>query len=124
MVEAAPEGPRYRTRLSCGAHTWIADTRKEGHGGDDGPRPHELLEAALAACIAITAHTALEDLGVDPSGLRACVELERTASTSTSRCELTSGCELDSAQRRVLRERVERSPVRATLARRRSFTLS
>lgn len=44
----------HRTELSDGRHLLIADVKKELGGADLGPDPHELLEAALAACTLIT----------------------------------------------------------------------
>jgi uncharacterized OsmC-like protein len=44
----------FRTQITAGAHTLIADEPKEAGGTDEGPSPYELLLAALGACTAMT----------------------------------------------------------------------
>jgi putative redox protein len=45
-------------------------------------RPHELLEASVATCMAISARMALADLGVPDGEVRVRVHLERERSAS------------------------------------------
>ncbi len=49
MIRARLEKP-FRTLLSDARHEICADLAPELGGEDKGPNPHELLEAALAAC--------------------------------------------------------------------------
>lgn len=52
-VKLAPkEG--FRTQITAGAHTIIADEPTDAGGADEGPSPYELLLAALGACTAMT----------------------------------------------------------------------
>jgi putative redox protein len=44
----------YEHEIEIRAHRLIADETEEDGGGDSGPRPTELLAAALASCTAIT----------------------------------------------------------------------
>ena len=44
----------FRTQITAGGHTLIADEPKEAGGTDEGPSPYELLLAALGACTAMT----------------------------------------------------------------------
>jgi putative redox protein len=44
----------YEHEVEIREHRLIADETKEQGGGDQGPRPTELLAASLAACTAIT----------------------------------------------------------------------
>jgi putative redox protein len=114
MVEADTLATAYQTRFRAGANSGLADTLKDGAGGATGLPPHELLEAALAACLAITARIALDELGASAT-VRTHVSLDRTSSTSTFNyaVELDG---LDADQRLAVLERVERSPVRQTLS--------
>lgn len=45
----------FRTVLSFDKHGLFADTKDEG-GGDTAPSPHDLFDASVAACKALTAH--------------------------------------------------------------------
>jgi uncharacterized OsmC-like protein len=44
----------FRTRITAGAHTLIADEPEGAGGGDEGPSPYQLLLSALGACTAMT----------------------------------------------------------------------
>lgn len=44
----------FRTQITAGAHTLIADEPKEAGGTDEGLSPYDLLLAALGACTAMT----------------------------------------------------------------------
>lgn len=119
MVEAvslpAPWQVTFRTGGPAG-HEGVADTLKAGVGGSAGMRPHELLEASLATCMAISARMALADLGVSDAdeGVGVRVELERGQSVTRFRYELLLDAALE-VHRPALTERIERSPVRSTL---------
>jgi putative redox protein len=40
--------------VAVGDHAWVADVSAEEGGNDDGPSPHDLYDAALGACKALT----------------------------------------------------------------------
>lgn len=44
----------FRTQITAGAHTLIADEPNDAGGANEGPSPYELLLAALGACTAMT----------------------------------------------------------------------
>ncbi len=116
MVEATALPAAWQVRFRVGDNEGLADTVKNGAGGNSGMRPHELLEAALATCMTISARMALADLSL-PHGeasVRVRVHLEREESATRFRYELVldPGLEL---HRPAVMERMERSPVRATL---------
>lgn len=115
MVEAVPIGDSYGVRFQARGHGGRADTIKSGTGGDSGMRPHELLEAALATCMAISARMAADDLGVAADDIRVVVNLDRTDTASVFRFEVQLPAHVTDAQAEVINGRVESSPVRRTL---------
>ncbi|MCO5997661.1 OsmC family protein [Actinoallomurus rhizosphaericola] len=115
MVEAAALPTPWQVRFQAGDHESIADTLKAGIGGSAGMRPHELLEAALATCMTISARMALADLGVTDAEVGVRVHLEREESTTRFRYELLLAPELE-AHRPMLIEHIACSPVRSTLS--------
>ncbi|MGD0197562.1 MAG: OsmC family protein [Solirubrobacteraceae bacterium] len=117
MVEAEALATPYQTAFRAGAVEGRADTLEAGRGGRGGMRPHELLEAALATCMAITARMALEELGIEAPGLRVRVELERSERETAYVYELRGDRGLTAAQRAAVYDRLERCPVRRTLSR-------
>jgi putative redox protein len=115
MIEAKAEPIPYQTSFSAGGHTAIADTTKDGVGGDAGMRPHELLAAALATCMAMTARMSAERAGHPDLEVKVRVYLEREAEVTRFRYEVDLDPNLDPQLRsRVLRA-VGRCPVSQTL---------
>jgi putative redox protein len=117
MVEATALPAAWQVKFSAGDNEGVADTVKNGAGGTSGMRPHELLEAALATCMNISARMALADLGL-PHGeasVRVQVHLEREESATRFVYELALDPALE-PHRSAVMERMERSPVRATLS--------
>jgi len=117
MVEARSLENRYQTELRAGSRRIVADTHKDGLGGGAGMRPHELLEAALASCLAISARMALQELGMEEPRLGVRVELERGAQETVFVYALEPHRALNDAQRAAIYARLEHSPVRETLSR-------
>ncbi|PCE29883.1 OsmC family protein [Burkholderia ubonensis] len=64
MATATRHDERYRVALTSGRHRIVADTSKNGIGGDAGMRPHELFECALAACICMSIEMAADRAGI------------------------------------------------------------
>lgn len=116
MIESRPLQDPYAVEYRAGTHVGRADTIKNGVGGTTGMRPHELLEAALASCMTITARMAADDLGICAEGIRVAVELERNEGTTVFhyRLELPDG--LSEAEIGTFEARVGSSPVRRTLS--------
>ena len=114
-VEARALVAPWQAEYATGAHLGVADTVKLGKGGSAGLRPHELLEAALASCMTITARTELNERGLDDNAVGVTVEIEREESVSRFRYTLSLPPELE-AQRAAVLNRLEKSPVRMTLS--------
>jgi putative redox protein len=115
MIEATALPAAWQVRFRAGGNEGRADTIKDGTGGSAGMRPHELLEAALATCMTMSAQMALADLGVAHGEVCVRVHLEREQSATRFRYELILGPALE-PHRPAVTERIERSPVRATLS--------
>ena len=54
-VQAKLKGS-FRTELTIGPHTIVADEPESAGGRDEGPTPYQLLGSALASCTAMTLH--------------------------------------------------------------------
>jgi putative redox protein len=115
MIEATALPQAWQVSFRVGGHEGRADTVKDGTGGSAGMRPHELLEASLATCMTISARMALADLGVTHGEVRIRVHLERQESVTRFRYELILDPVLE-PHRSAVTERIEASPVRATLS--------
>jgi putative redox protein len=115
MIEATALSVAWQVRFRAGEQEGRADTVKDGTGGSEGMRPHELLEASLATCMTISARMALADLGVTHGEVRVRVHLEREQSATRFRYELILDPALE-PHRPAVMERIERSPVRDTLS--------
>jgi putative redox protein len=51
MITSSSQAERYKTLFSTGKHQAYSDATSDKGGRNNGFRPHELLEAALASCI-------------------------------------------------------------------------
>ncbi|MBF6061204.1 OsmC family protein [Nocardia terpenica] len=120
MVEATSISTPWQVQLRAGENEGAADTEKNGVGGSAGMRPHELLEAALASCMTISARMALVEAGAPEAEVRVRVELDRADVTTTFRYVLDLDPEYE-RHRAAVMERVERSPVRTTLSKQLAF---
>ncbi len=124
MVESSSRQERYGVVFRAREHEGRADTLKNGAGGNSGMRPHELLEAALASCMTITARMAAEDLGIAAGEITVEVELERGANASVFHCRVRLPPALSQAHVDAIGARVESSPVRRTLSAQLRFATS
>lgn len=116
MVEATALPVPYQVTFLAGENAGLADTVKHGVGGSAGMRPHELLEAALATCMTITARMALAELEAPSTQVTVTVTCEREESSTRFRYGISLDPALNDEQATVLAERLERSPVRQTLS--------
>ncbi len=78
MVKTTTAARSYRTTVTNGRIETIADTTKAGAGSLEGFRPHELLEAAVAACMGISARLKADELGAGPVEVATEVSLDRS----------------------------------------------
>ncbi|WP_269533472.1 OsmC family protein [Chitinimonas sp. BJYL2] len=106
---------RYHTQLEAEAARWLADADTP-LGDGTLPDPHQLLDAALAACTAITLRMYAERKGLALDDVR--VHIDHTEAggvyTLNRRIELVG--EIDDAARQRLMEIADRCPVHKTLS--------
>ena len=78
MVTTQSTSRPYRTLVSRAQVRIEADAVKDGRGSGERLRPHELLEAALASCMNISARLEAEARGLGPVEVRTVVSIDRT----------------------------------------------
>ncbi|TCL56031.1 putative redox protein [Hydrogenispora ethanolica] len=124
MVKATPVGEPYSCLITDATHQLIADTTSDKGGNDNGFRPHELLEAALASCLTISLRMYLENQGIKIDSCSVTVELDRSNPDKTV---FRKKVELNGAISESDRKRIEAvlasCPVQKTLSKELAFVL-
>jgi putative redox protein len=103
--------------VDVGAHALRADEPVEDGGTDTGPKPHELLLAAAAACTAMTIRLYAGRKGWDVGQVAVRATGGTVDGTFRIRESVTFGGDLPAEQRARLLEIAGRCPVHRTLAR-------
>ena len=93
----------------------FSDTRKEDKGGDEGMRPHELLESALAACVCMSLDIAAERESVALPEASVEVTIDRLDSETAFNVSLRFAEALTMTQEEFVRGVVRTCPVARTL---------
>lgn len=101
--------------LTAGAHQIIADVSKELGGTDLGPGPHEILEAALAACTIITVqmYANRHQWNLESTNVKVAVDKEGAESHLTR--EISFIGDLTEVQKSKLAEIAEKCPIHKLL---------
>jgi putative redox protein len=116
MITAKNIGPSTQTSISSGQHALAADTTPP-KGAGEGFRPHELLEAALASCTAITLRLVAEERGIALQRVDVRIELDREQPEKTIfRSRIEFDPEPSAADRKTLLAASRLCPVRKTLS--------
>ena len=118
MISTTSEAQPYRVRFSDGKHSALADTTQDKGGGESGFRPHELLEAALATCMNMTATMYAAKHAIPLTQVVTKVTLDRSGSDQVvfSYSVELSG-ELTVQQKEAILSSMRICPVRKTLLR-------
>ena len=124
MITARIADVPYETELTNGTHAILSDTSRDGVGGQAGLRPHELLEAALASCMAMTIRMVADEHSLDLGEVIVSVNVVREDEESIYDylVELPDG--LSSAERQLLLGAAAICPVSRTLRKRVSLRLA
>jgi putative redox protein len=124
MITARAAGAPFQTTFSDSIHEGLTDTTADKGGSHAGFRPHDLLEAALATCVAMTVRMYAQHHGVPLEGVTASLRLDRSRSGETEfRYSIELAGDLTEEQRERLRRAAGACPVRRTLSQAISFTM-
>lgn len=116
MIRASNGPAATKSQVTNGVHTIAADT-KPPLGKLEGLGPHELLEASLASCLAITLRMVAMERGIALEKLDARVTLDRSDPARTLfRTAIEFDETLSPANRRLLMAAARNCPVRKTLS--------
>lgn len=117
MVTAKNGRENYRVELDNGTRTVVADVASDKGGGGAGFRPHELLEAAYAACLNISVRMMLDCLHWSYDDVQVEVQLDRkTPGTTVFRHRIAIAGPLTDEQKAKVLSLAVGCPVRKTLS--------
>ncbi len=103
-------------QLSIGPHVLLADTSTANGGDDLGPDPHELLDAALASCTALTLALYARRKGMKLADIEIEVEHEESDGVYRMRRDVRLVGDLSADERARLLEIANRCPVHRSLS--------
>ncbi|HNR65807.1 MAG TPA: OsmC family protein [Atribacterota bacterium] len=118
MVKCIATDKKYQCTIDLKSANYrlFLDTSKERGGLGDGISPHELLEAAAAACLNISIRIALDSLGIKADNVTVEVNLIRSVEgKSIFEYQYNIGDELNDEQKEKIEESILSCPVRQTL---------
>jgi putative redox protein len=115
MVTATIGKDRYRTEITTGGKTVIADEPEELGGTDLGPAPGEFLMIALASCTAITLRMYADRKQWPVDKISVEVNFEKVDNKTIFSREISLEGALDDEQRKRLLQIANACPVHKTL---------
>lgn len=116
MIRSSGLAAPYQTAFSNGTHSAVADVPREKGGDGQGFGPHELLEAALATCMAMSVRMYAAKRDFPLAGVGCDVRIDRSVpGRAMLYYTLTFDGPLSDDQRRQLREAADQCPVGRTL---------
>jgi len=111
----APAGTTAQ-QLGIGPHVLIADVGRDIGGEDLGADPHELLDAALASCTALTLTLYARHKGIGLATVEVEVDHEESGGVYRIRRDIHVTGEISAEQRTRMLEIANRCPVHRTLS--------
>lgn len=127
QVVVKTSGTLYRTEITSGKHTIIADEPVNLGGGDLGPNPYDLLLSAVGACVGITLRMYAERKKWDLKEVQVHLSHERIHARDCTDCKSEEGYvhiikkelnligDLSEKQLERLKQISDRCPVQKTL---------
>jgi putative redox protein len=116
MTTASIASTAYRAEIRNGRHVLTADEPLNLGGGDTGPAPDELLEAALASCTAITLRMYANRKEWPVNEINVAVLLERKDDKTFFTRNIQVEGALDEVQKERLLQIAKACPVSKTLS--------
>ncbi|TAJ45952.1 MAG: OsmC family peroxiredoxin [Chitinophagaceae bacterium] len=116
MTTASIASIAYRVEIRNGRHELTADEPLNLGGGDTGPTPDELLEAALASCTAITLRMYANRKEWPVTEINVAVYLERKDDKTIFTRNIQIEGTIDEAQKERLLQIAKACPVSKTLS--------
>jgi len=116
MTTASIASTAYRAEIRNGRHELTADEPLNLGGGDTGPTPDELLEAALASCTAITLRMYANRKEWPVTEINVAVNLERKDDKTIMTRNIQIEGAIDATQRERLLQIAKACPVSKTLS--------
>lgn len=111
----APVG-QIAQKIEIGPHVLLTDAALDIGGEDLGPDPHELLDASLAACTALTLTLYARHKGIELAALEVEVSHEEHDGVYRMRRDIHVSGELSTEQRTRMLEIANKCPVHRTLS--------
>lgn len=116
MIKSILKQPDYQTQFTNGNNVCISDTTIDKGGSDEGFRPHELLEAALANCMNISIRMFAREHSIPLSSISTMVTLDRSSSDEVCfKYSIKLPDNISEEDRQNLLKVVKSCPVRNTL---------
>jgi putative redox protein len=116
MVTAIIGKDRYKTEITSGEKTIIADEPGELGGGDTAPSPPEYLMTALASCTAITLRMYADRKKLDVTQIKVQVTQEKLEFKTLLVVDVSFQGKLDEAQEKRFLEIAKSCPIHKTLS--------
>jgi len=113
-ISSEPDG--LTQRVDTGGHAFTCDEPLDLGGNDQGPTPHELLVASLAACSAITLRAYAARKGIELGDVRVETRLHRDPRGDAYRTTVEIEGELEPQVVAVLQRVAAKCPVKTALA--------
>jgi putative redox protein len=124
MIKAESTSAPLLTTFTNGTHAAQADSTPDHGGNNEGFRPHELLEAALATCMNMTIRMSARKHNVPLSGVTVSVNLNRSRlDAPVFEWQVHFADALTTEHRERLLSAVSRCPVHQTLSKSLQFKM-
>ncbi|SHH96614.1 putative redox protein [Chryseolinea serpens] len=106
----------YKTELTAGTHTLLADEHTGNGGTDSGPMPGDFMRMALASCTAITLRMYADRKKMDIERIDVTVNSERTDYKTVFKCEIKITGNITDEQRERMEDIAHKCPVHNVLS--------